>query len=687
MVSSGTGLRRLQRDTRGSMDYLRDLIVIFALAVGTVVVFSRWGLPAIVGFLFAGALAGPNGFGIVQRVEQVRVLAEVGVALLLFTIGIELSLAHLNRLRRILWLGGGLQVSLTIFLVLLVGLGLGMAGKQAVFLGMLVALSSTAIVLKLLAERGELDSPRGETALAILIFQDFCVVPMTLVTPFLAGNVFHAGELLLAIVKALIVLGMALAASRWIVPWALSQVVATRNREIFLLTIILFCMGTAWLTAEAGLSLALGAFLAGLVISESEYSHQALGEILPLRNAFNGIFFVSVGMLFNVQTFLGSPLGMGLGVVALVISKAAVSTGVVLLLGYPFRVALPAGLGLAQVGEFSFVLAMAGVASGVLTESLFQIFVGTAVLTMAGTPLLWTVGTGLAQRFSAGLPTWVLPRREGLPAPPPTSVRGHVVIVGYGINGRNLARVMRNVEIPYVVVESSPEIVRAERKRGEPILYGDASTREVLERAGVRQARVVVLAISDPVVTRHATDLARRLNPSLHIIVRTRYVREMEALFALGANQVVPEEFETSIEIFSRVLRAYLVPRDVVERSVREIRQDGYEMFRGLRDAHRPAEAVRDLLRGVVLEVYQVKEGSPLAGLSLAEADLRGKTGAMVLAIQSDSQVQPNPPPETAFAVGDVALLLGTPDQLNQAAPLFIWPGNEVSSIPETDRG
>ena len=669
------------------MDYLRDLIVIFALAVGIVVIFARLRLPAIVGFLFAGGVAGPNGFGVVQGVEQVRVLAEVGVALLLFTIGLELSLAHLNRLRRILLVGGGSQVLLTILLVFLVGLAFGLMWQQAVFLGMLVALSSTAIVLKLLAERGEIDSLRGQTALAILIFQDLCIVPMTLLTPFLAGREFHPAELLFALGKALIVVGMAIMASRLIVPWVLSQVVATRNREIFLLTIILLCMGTAWVTAEAGLSLALGAFLAGLVVSESEYSHQALGEILPLRNAFNGIFFVSVGMLFNIQTFLDSPVSMGLGVVGLVVAKAGVVVGVLAVLGYSIRLALTAGLGLAQVGEFSFVLAIAGVAAGVLSESLFQLFVGMAVLTMAATPMFWAVGTALSHRLAARLPAWGRSRDEESLEPAAEQQKDHVVIVGYGINGRNLARVMESVRIPYVVVEMNPETVRAERKRGVPIHYGDATTPEVLERAGIARARVLVLAISDPVGARHATALARRLYPTLHIIVRTRYVREMDALYALGANQVVPEEFETSVEIFSRVLRTYLVPRDIVERSVREIRQDGYEMFRGLRDAHRPAEAVRDLIRGVVLEVFQVREESPVEGRTLAEVDLRGKTGAMVLAIQKDSQVQANPPAETSLSVGAVALLLGTPDQLARAAPLFSNPRAEAPDLPEPERG
>ena len=654
------------------MEYLKDLIVIFGLAVAVVVVFSRLRLPAVIGYLATGTLVGPHGLGWIEGAEQVQVLAELGVALLLFTIGIELSLAQLFRMRTTLWLGGGLQVACTVVLVALIALPALPSWKQSVFLGMLVALSSTAIVLKLLSERGELDSPQGQTALGILIFQDLCIVPMTLLTPFLSGETPRVEEVAWVAGKAVLVVGAALLGARIIVPWLLRQVVATRNREVFLLSLVLLCMGTAWLTAQAGLSLALGAFLAGLVVSESEYSHQALGEILPLRHAFLGIFFVSVGMLFDGRTLLIAPWNIGVGVAALVAGKAAITAGVTVLLGYSRRVSLITGLGLAQVGEFSFVLATVGLSSGVITEPLYQLFIGAAIITMGATPFLWGLSARFSQWIASRQPAWMEPAQAEITS---TDVSGalqdHVIIVGYGVNGKNLARVLRRVPIPFIVVEMNPEIVRSESQEGTRILYGDAANRQILERAGVQHARVLVLAISDPAVTRYATDTAHRLNPALHIIIRTRYVKEMEALFALGGNDVVPEEFETSIEIFSRVLRMYMVPRDIVERSVREIRQDGYEVFRGLRERHRPPEDIRKFVAGVEMEIYRVEQGCPLSGHSLAEANLRGKSGAMVLAIQTGEQVQPNPDPRTVFSAGDVVMLLGTPEQLSKAAALF----------------
>lgn len=654
------------------MDYLKDLIVIFGLAVGVVVVFSRLRLPAVVGYLATGTLFGPHGLGWIEGVGQVQVLAEIGVALLLFTIGIELSLAHMFRMRTTMWLGGGLQVTVTVVVVALIALQVLPSWRQSVFLGMLLALSSTAIVLKLLSERGELDSPQGQTALGILIFQDLCIVPMTLLTPFLSGEAPDAADVALVAGKAVLVVGAVLLGTRIIVPWLLHQVVATRNREVFLLTLVLLCMGTAWLTAQAGLSLALGAFLAGLVVSESEYSHQALGEVLPLRHAFLGIFFVSVGMLFDGRTLLAAPWSIGLGVAALVAGKAAITAGVTVLLGNSHRVSLITGLGLAQVGEFSFVLATVGLSSGVITEPLYQLFIGAAIVTMAATPFLWGSSVRFSQWMASRQPSWSSSSVEDQASSAGSrELQDHVIIVGYGVNGKNLAQVLRRVPIPFIVVEMNPEIVRSESREGTPILYGDVANRAILEQAGARRARVLVLAISDPAVTRLATDMAHHLNPALHIIVRTRYVKEMEALFALGGNDVVPEEFETSIEIFSLVLRRYMVPKDIVERSVREIRQDSYEVFRGLQERHRPPEDIRRFVAGVEMEIYRLEQGSPLAGHSLAETNLRGKFGVMVLAIQAGEQVQPNPDASTVFSVGDVVMLLGTPEQLSKAAVLF----------------
>ncbi|HEU4643775.1 MAG TPA: cation:proton antiporter [Gemmatimonadaceae bacterium] len=563
---------------------LADLTVLFALSVVVVVAFHRLRLPPIVGFLFTGVLAGPYGFGLIRNVADVRALADVGVILLLFTIGLEFSLHQLVRLRAFLFAGGALQVGITLAAMTVVGIAFGLSWRVAAFVGMLVALSSTAIVLRLLADRGEIDSPHGQAALGILIFQDLCVVPMVLLTPMLGGHGGGAAALGRQLLVAALFLAGALAASRLLVPRLLHLVVGTRRREVFVLTIVLLCLGAAWASAAVGLSLALGAFIAGLIVSSSEYSHQALGEVLPLREVFNSIFFISIGMLFDVRTVAASPLVVAAAIAGVVVAKAIVTTGVTFALGQSLRIALVTGLALAQIGEFSFVLSKVGSDAGLLSVRLDQLFLAVAVGTMALTPGLLALAPRLATRAERRVPGRWVARRYGLDLAGGAApvLADHVIIVGFGFNGRNLARVLRRVGIPYTVIEMNPEVVHAERPRGVPVIYGDATRPEVLRHAGIERARVMVIAISDAAATRSTVAAARRLAPHLHIVVRTRYIQETRPLLALGTEEVVPEEFETAIEIFSRVLRRYRVPADVVEREVVELRRGDHEMPRSM---------------------------------------------------------------------------------------------------------
>ena len=652
---------------------LQDLLLIFGLGVIVVVAFHRARLPPIVGFLVTGVLCGPFGFGLIDGVEHVEAMAEIGVILLLFTVGIEFSVEELSSVRTFLLTGGALQVSLTLGATTAAAVAFGLRLPVAVFLGMLVALSSTAIAIRMLADRSELDAPHGRAAIGILIFQDLVVVPMVLVTPFLGGVGGDVSNLLVVIGKAGVFIALAVVAARWVVPWLLHVVVATRKREVFLLTIVLICLGMAVASAKVGLSMALGAFIAGLILSESEYSHQALGEVLPLREVFNSLFFVSIGMLFNVRVVLEHPVlivGALLGVVAL---KTLITSGIVMVLGHPFRIALMTGVLTSQIGEFSFVLSKVGSHAGLLDVPLTQGFIAVAVGSMMLTPLL----ARLAPRVSARAERW-LPGTYVRGRAVTVTVRGelpplddHVIIVGYGVNGRNLARVLGRIGIPFIVLEMNPDAVRAERKRGRPIMYGDATRPEILRLAGIDRARVLVLAISDAGATRSAVDLARRLNRQLHIVVRSRYVQEMGALLAVGTDEVVPEEFETSIEISSRVLRRYLVPRDVIERLIREVRSDSYEMLRTMSDTHSPASGLDRFLADLSLEVYRVERNGSIAGKALADCGLRDR-GVSVVAIQRrDGTMRSTPTGADMLEEGDAVLLLGPPERLTDVAPLF----------------
>ena len=651
----------------------QDLLLIFGLGVLVVVVFHRARLPPIVGFLVTGLIIGPFGFGLVDGVENVEALAEIGVMLLLFTVGIEFSVEELSRVRTFLITGGALQVSLTLAATTASALAFGAPLPLAIFLGMLVALSSTAIATRMLADRNELDAPHGRAAIGILIFQDLIVVPMVLLTPFLGGGGGDLADLLVVVAKAGVFIGLAIAAARWIVPWLLHVVVATRKREVFLLTIVLICLGMAVASAQVGLSMALGAFIAGLILSKSEYAHQALGEVLPLREVFNSLFFVSIGMLFNVRTLIDHPVLIIGALIAVVTVKTLITSGIVMALGHPLRIALMTGVLTSQIGEFSFVLSKVGTEAGLLGGELAQGFIAVAVGSMMLTPLL----VRLAPRVSARVERW-LPGTYVRGRAVTVTVRGelpplddHVIIVGYGVNGRNLARMLSRTGIPFIVIEMNPDAVRAERKRGRPIMYGDATRREILQLAGIDRARVLVLAISDAGATRSAVDLARRLNRELHIVVRSRYVQEMAALLAVGTDEVVPEEFETSIEISSRVLRRYLVPRDVIERLIREVRSDSYEMLRTMSDTHSPAAGFDRFLADLSLEVYRVERSSAIVGMTLASSGLRER-GVSVVAIQRrDATMRSTPTGADTLEEGDAVLLLGPPERLTDVAPLF----------------
>jgi CPA2 family monovalent cation:H+ antiporter-2 len=652
---------------------LNDIIIIFGLSIAVLLIFHRLRVPAIVGFLLTGVVAGPHGLVLVKAVHDVEILAEIGLVLLLFTIGIEFSLKNMLQIKKSVLMGGSLQVLLTFLAFFVISRQIGLPFGEAIFMGFLVSLSSTAIVLKLIQERAEVDSPHGRTTLGILIFQDISIVPMILFTPLLAGATGNFGESLLDLVaKGIGIILLVVVGAKWIVPRVLYQIARTRSRELFSLTIVVICLTVAWLTSSAGLSLALGAFLAGLIISESEYSHQAFGNILPFRDVFTSFFFVSIGMLLDVGFVFKQPGLVALIVLGVLALKAIIAGFVTVLLGFPLRTTILVGLALAQVGEFSFILSKTGVEHGLLAGDIYQLFLAVAVLTMAATPFIVALGPQIADAVTR-LP---LPRRlkSGLYPVPWEKVVGkkdHLIIIGFGVNGRNVSRAARVAGVPYVVIEMNPEMVRSEQARGEPIQYGDATQEAVLRHANIKDAMVVVVVIADPATTRRITEIARRLNPKIHVIVRTRYLQEMKPLYDLGADEVIPEEFETSVEIFTRVLSKYLIPKDEIEKLVGEVRSDGYQMFRSLSKESASFSDLRLHLPDVEISTLRIDEKSPLVGKSLAQTELRKKYGVTVLAVRRDSQMFSNPEVDLEFHAGDVLFVLGSPEKIAGVTGLF----------------
>ncbi|MGB7061501.1 MAG: cation:proton antiporter [Candidatus Zixiibacteriota bacterium] len=655
---------------------LKDIVIIVGLSIFVIYICHRIRVPAIVGFLFTGILAGPHGLGLVKAVHEVEILAEIGVVLLLFTIGIEFSLRNLSLIKRSILVGGSLQVLLTILAAFVIARQIGQPAGESIFIGFLISLSSTAIVLKLMQERAEVDSPHGRTALAVLIFQDVIIVPMILVTPLLAGATGDLGKSLFALVaKGIGIILLVMLSAKWIVPQVLHQVARTRSRELFLLSVVVICLAVAWLTSSAGLSLALGAFLAGLIISESEYSHQAFGNILPFRDLFISFFFVSIGMLLDLGFLFRQPMLIALIALGVLALKTIIAGSVTVLLGFPLRTTILVGFALSQVGEFSFILSKTGVEHDLLGANVFQTFLAVSVLTMAATPFVIALAPGMAD-FILRLP---LPGRLKSGFYPETqrkvtAKKDHLIIIGFGVNGRNVARVARAAGIPYVVIEMNPDTVRSEQAKGEPIYYGDATQEAVLQHAHIKNAMVMIVAIADPAAARRITEISRRLNPKAHMIVRTRYLQEMKPLYELGATEVIPEEFETSVEIFSRVLAKYLVPRDEIEKLVAEVRSDGYQMFRSLSRESVSFSGLKLQLPDVQVCVVRVDEASPLAGKSLAQIELRKKYEVAVLAIRRDSRILTSPDGEMLLAANDVLFVLGPPDKIALVANLFRSP-------------
>ena len=645
-------------------EFLRDSVVLLSSAVLVVFLSARARVPALIGLILTGMLVGPTGLQLIHDVEKVEVFAEIGVVLLLFIIGLELDLSQLRALRTAFLLGGGAQTVLTTLLTLAIVLPLLQHWQSAVFVSLAVALSSTAVVLKLYGERRELRTPQGRTVLGILLFQDFLIVPLIVVTPILSGaSEASPADLAWRLGGSIVVVAAVIAAARLAVPLILHQVSRVKVRELFVLTGLATSMALSWLTYSLGFSLALGAFLAGLLVSESEYAHQLVSDMVPFRDVFASVFFVSVGMLVDLS-FAASRawllLAVAVGLIAIKTVAAALAT---LAIRYPLRIAVISGLGLAQIGEFSFVLMELGRSQGLLGDELFQTLLSASVLTLLAAPALIRVapaaGRIVAERLSRGVAAPDEPGAEDL--------RNHVIVCGFGSSGRLLASVLRKAHVDHVIVELNALTVRQQRDKGWRIGFGDVTRREILEHAGIETAEAIVFAISDRAAVRRGVRLARALNPSVEIIVRAHSVEEIGALRALGADDVIAEEFETAIEIFTRVLRRFHVPRNIVRAQTRALRGEDYEMLRvPSSEGHVSAQVIEALEAGTT-DLYRIEGSSHVVGKSIAGLDLRRQTGATIIAVVRGEEPRTNPSPDLILESGDCLVLVGSHAEIDQA--------------------
>ena len=647
---------------------LVDFLTLLGISIPVSFLFYRLRLPLIAGFLATGVIVGPYGTGLISAIETVRVLAEIGVVLLLFTIGLEFSLRQLLSSNKKIFLIAAAQIVATSAVTALLSRILGLQITQGIFLGFLFSLSSTAIVLKILSDRAEVDTPHGKIMIGILLFQDLCVIPMMLISPGLAGGAIDVLHIVKQLLLAIITVIVLFLTARYVVPLLLSQVVQIRNRDLFLFTILFTCLGTAYVSASMGLSLAIGAFIAGLVISESSYSHQILSDILPFRDVFNAIFFISIGMLLNFPLFL-QELELNLAVTAAIFLGKMILVLVILILSKTiFRISFITAFSLAQVGEFSFLLAEEGMHYYILPESLYQLFLASSVLTMFLTPFAMLVARPI------GL--WIQHRLGDQEVEEPEAVdaekKDHLIIIGFGLNGKNLARVVKDIGIPFLVIELNDQLVREAREQEIPAVFGDATRKEVLLKTGAGRAKMAVVAISDASATRHCVAVLRNLNPSMVILVRTRYVMEVESLMKLGANLVMPEEFETSIEIFSRVLEQYNVPDHLIQQQVSVVRSDSYSMLRGLSLTQERLLKISELFLKSTVQQVVVSAYSPAKNRTVRSLDLRKETGASIIAVLRDDQAITNPDADFMLKENDVLVLWGAHGQLAAAAARLV---------------
>jgi CPA2 family monovalent cation:H+ antiporter-2 len=644
--------------------FLTDIVLLLAASIPIVVLLRRVQLPSVAGFVVAGALFGPHALSWIRSVEEVEALAEIGVALLLFTVGLEFSLPRLLLLKRALLVGGFGQVALTLLVVGLGGIALGRDLSGAVLFAFLVVLSSTAVVLKTLTDERQVDTPHGQLAVAILLFQDLAIIPLLLFVPLLGGGGEGGfADFGVAGAKAVVAVVVVLLAARYGFSRMAPVVVRAGGRELFTLFTVLVALGAAWLTESLDLPLALGAFIAGLVVSESEYNHQVVDEILPFRDVFSALFFVSIGMLFDASIVIEEPVATLSLFLAVAATKAAVVFGVGYYLTRSRRTAMIVAAALFQVGEFAFVVASQARELGVLGGADEQRFLAVAVLSMVVTPVVMRLAW---RRGDAGRPS----SADGGDGVQPEDAP-RVLIAGFGLTGEHLARVLAATGVDHRVLDTDPDRVKRERAAGVPIVLADASRADALTQAGIAGAKVFVVAINDAGASRRAVALARQLSPSVQVIVRTRFLSDTEELLRLGANQVVPEEFETSVEIFGRVLRELHVPRGTIAVQTELVRREGYQLLRGPVAEERHLAVVGEILASTAVDTLFVGTDCAGCGRSLGEMGFRVRTGATVLSVVRGADEIHGPGADLVLQPGDLLVVRGEHRELDLARDLI----------------
>ena len=651
---------------------LQDLVILLAFSLAIVFLLNRVKIPSILGSLLTGVIIGPHGLSLINAVEEVEVIAEIGVILLLFVIGLELSIKQLVSIRKTVFIGGALQVGLTVLIAFLVYYSFGNSINEAVFIGFLFSLSSTAIVLKVFQDRNEIGTPHGKNALAILIFQDLIVVPMMLLTPILAGASGDVTTSVLSLlVKATIVIVITIISARYLVPILMREIAKTGSKELFLFTTFTICFAVAYLTSEAGLSLALGAFLAGLIISESEYSHQATNTILPFGELFTSLFFISIGMLLDLSYFIDNISLVLLLALSVFIVKSLVAAVAVAVLKYPTRTVIITGVSLFQIGEFAFILSKVGIQYNLLSNEMNQLFLAVSILTMLVTPFIIIFSEKIAFGIiSIKVLDKFITHEVEESISPVEGIENHLVIIGCGLNGTNLIKAARHISIPFLVVEQDEEAVKDNFENDIPVIFGNATEGKILNALNLNKARVLVIAISDIHETRTLLNKIRQISKSVHVIVRTRFVKEIVELIGLGADEVIPEDFETSIEIFNRVMDNFLIPQRQQAGILNTLRTEDYRFFKSDSKIS-PALGKIEIPDFNITTLKVVCDSGKILRKTIAELDIRNTFGVTILSIKRGEKVMRTVHPNEIIKQGDILYVQGKQSHIEMFAKLL----------------
>lgn len=639
---------------------LQHLIVlvtaIFGSAIVVIAICKRLGIPPVIGFIVTGLAIGPYMSGLTAR-EELNAIGQLGVVFLLFVVGLDFTPERLKRLGRTLIVGGSMQTVLTIALAALVSLTGVISLTEAILVAFIVIQSSTAIALKVYQERGEIRAPHAELSIGICLFQDIATVFLLILIPLLgvqAGGAENGS--LITTARNFLILGAIVAAAYFLIPLLLRLVLGTGIRELVVLLGIVLCLGFAGITQNLGFSLALGSFICGLLLSRSEFHTQITADIAPFKDVFLSLFFISIGLEYNWSFAIKHAVP----IIALTFGVMIAKTGILFLssraLRFPLRTSLITAAGLSNIGEFGFVIMISSLSYGLLTREEFQTLGSAAIYSMLLTPFFISLIAKLTLRINANI------KSSGVVLP--AALTPKVIIVGYGLAGKHLSQVLKSASIPYNVVEIDGQIARDAREKGEPVLFGDATQRDILEHCGVKTAQVVVFLISDRAALKASIGIVRQIVPGILIMCRTRRMVDIEPLMKAGADEVVSEEFETSIELFTIVLTRMHVPRNIIRAQTKVLREDGYEMLR----VPAPVQGISDKLAAVLAagttDVFQVMEGHFAVAKSLQELALRSATGVTVIAIVRDEKSMTNPPANFTLKNGDALVMVGSHAQI-----------------------